>query len=196
MFIELAEYLKCPAPHEETYLVLATGAMKGRDIRFGMIGCPVCKAEYPIVDDVAKFGEPPPWTPPRALLPSVEVVHALLAIGSPGGYLTLLGSAALLAADLAGVLAGVHMVCVNAPPAVAAAATRSLLEASRSVPLRTAVARGVVVGGECLAPEWLGEAGRVLLRGQRLVALAEDVPAPAGITPAAAGQGLWVGTKR
>src|SRR5687768_17696390 len=55
MFIELVESLRCPRPHELTWLVASTLEMAGRDIRRGLLGCPSCSARYPIRDGVVDF---------------------------------------------------------------------------------------------------------------------------------------------
>jgi len=47
--------LRCPARHEEGFLVLSTGEMLGRMVRSGMLGCPVCGKEYPIVKGIVHF---------------------------------------------------------------------------------------------------------------------------------------------
>ena len=52
MFVELVDLLRCPRPHEDTWLVAAAEAMSGRHIVRGTLGCPVCEAEYPIRDGV------------------------------------------------------------------------------------------------------------------------------------------------
>lgn len=196
MFIELAEYLKCPAEHEDAYLVLATGAMKGRAIRYGTLGCPVCRAEYLIVQQCVRFGPRPAVPEARAAgLPSADAVHALLGLESPGGYVALVGSAVELAADLSTWLPNVHFVCVNAPEGTTPSLTRSLVESTATIPLRDAVVRGVVLGGEYPAEPWEREAARVTLRGQRVVVLRESVEPPSGVAPLAAGQGMWVGRR-
>lgn len=192
MFIELAEYLKCPAEHEDAFLVLATGAMKGRAIRYGTLGCPVCRAEYLVVQQCVRFGPPPEVGQPSRPLPVPDAVQAVIGLESPGGYVALVGSAAALANDLAGLMRGVHFICVNAPADVTASVSRSLTEATATIPLRGAVARGVVLGEEYVTPGWLAEAARVVLPGQRIVAFAEEVAPPAGLTPLASGQGMWV----
>src|SRR5437879_13351746 len=53
--IELTEMLRCPEAHEEAFLVLSTGEMVGRMVRSGLLGCPACQREYPIVQGVAHF---------------------------------------------------------------------------------------------------------------------------------------------
>src|SRR2546426_5879274 len=47
--------LRCPEAHEEAFLVLSTGEMVGRMVRSGLLGCPACQREYPIVQGVAHF---------------------------------------------------------------------------------------------------------------------------------------------
>ncbi len=199
MLIELAEYLKCGNDHPEAPLVIATGAMKERAIVFGTIGCPVCKAEYTIVNRIARFGSPaesPPPPPPPSLEPSadVEAVQALLGLTSPGGYVVLLGSAGMLAAGLTGVMENVHFVGVNPPEQLEPMSYMSLLRGAKYVPLRSAMARGVVVGAEHAAAPWLDEASRVLLKGQRLVVLREGIE-PSGLTKMMSAAGLWAGEK-
>ena len=59
MFIELIELLRCPAAHEESWLVAAFGRMDGRFVIEGKLGCPVCSCTFPIVEGVARFSEIP-----------------------------------------------------------------------------------------------------------------------------------------
>jgi len=195
VFIELAEYLKCPADHEDAFLVLATGAMKGRAIRYGTLGCPVCHAEYLVVQQAVRFGLPPVLSAPTLPQPAPDAIHALIGLESPGGYVALVGSVAALAHDLSGLMRGVHFICVNPPATVDPSITRSLVEATATIPLRKSVARGVVLGQEYALPAWLAEGARVVLRGQRVVACAEGLTAPAGVAALASGQGMWVGRK-
>jgi uncharacterized protein YbaR (Trm112 family) len=198
VFIELVEYLRCPATHDETYLVLVLEEIIGRDVRRGSVGCPVCRAEYPVVDGIAEFGGDE-WcdaaTDPGDPLPDPEVVHALLGLASPGGYVVLVGSATRLARQLGELLGGVHFVGVNPPPDVEASPLLSPLRATRLIPLRTSSVRGVVVGAEHARSPWLEQGMRVLLNRQRLVVLREVDEVP-GTERLAASQGLWVGEKR
>ena len=195
MFIELAEYLKCPADHEDAFLVLATGAMKGRAIRYGTLGCPVCHAEYMVVQQAVRFGPRPDVGVPSTPLPHPDAIQALIGLESAGGYVALVGSAGRLAQDLAGLMRGVHFICVNPPVGVEPSVTRSLVEATATIPLRGSVVRGVVLGEEYAQPAWLAESARVLLRGQRVVACAEGLTPPVGVAALASGQGMWVGRK-
>lgn len=197
MFIELTEFLRCPLRHEgKAYCLLVPERVEGRDVVAGIVACPDCRREFRIEDGVADLRHPdeaatPPDRADEHDLPTVESVHALLGLEGPGGYVVLVGSAARLAPGLADLLEHVHLVLVNAPDAVAAT---SALLGTRQIPLRSSMARGVVLGRELATPPWLAEGARVLLRGLRMVVLAEDVEV-AGVAPLASGQGMWVGRR-
>ena len=207
MHIELTEMLRCPETHEEAFLVMSTGEMVGRMVRSGILGCPVCRKEYPIVKGVVNFsasgpgaGLPPrqkyavaSGDPPRA--PDAPTLQALLDLTGPGGYVVLVGSAARHAVGLAVLMAGIHFVGIDAPADLEELPVLSLLACETMIPLRRAMARAVVVGPERASPPWIGEAMRVLLRGRRLVIEDEDASAPAGLKQLAVGQGLWVGER-
>jgi uncharacterized protein YbaR (Trm112 family) len=201
--IELTEMLRCPEQHAENVLVLSTGEMLGRMVRSGMLGCPVCHREYPIIRGVARFtgggvtsAAPAPRSPPPV---EAQTLQALLDLGGPGGYVVLLGSAARHGVGLAGLMGGIHFVGVNAPPDVEELPVLSLLACDTMVPLRHAMARGVVVGAEGVGGAggagWLADAARILLRGRRVVVEREDVSGVPGVTRLAAGQGLFVGER-
>lgn len=198
MFIELTEYLRCPVLHEtEMHLILVPDRMVGRMVLEGTIGCPVCRLEYPVRGGVAWFGEDVSARPPVPApdLGLVEAVRALLSLSNPGGYVVLIGAAVALAPALASAMGGIHFVGVNPPAGTEVTPSLSLLVHPTLVPLRRAIARGVVMGAESSA-SWLEEGARVLLGGLRLVVLRTDTEAPAGFERLASGQGLWVGEKR
>jgi uncharacterized protein YbaR (Trm112 family) len=203
MFIELAEFLRCPEAHEvESYCVLMPTEVVDRDVRSGFIGCPICEREYPIVDGIAHFETPPDTTsvhPPTdpSSVPAAELMQALLGLTGPGGYVVLVGSAALAAGTLGPLLDNVGIVSVNVPSAPPAPGT-SVLRTDGRIPLRSAMARGVVVGSDCATGQWLDESVRVLLRGLRLVVLTAKPPLDdiGGLEPMATGEGIWVGVRR
>src|SRR5438552_1289088 len=209
MHIELTEMLRCPEPHREEMLVLSTGEVKDRMVRCGIIGCPVCHKEYPISRGIVNFrrsrervskessGPRPAYAPPSPL-PSAEAtsLQALLELSGPGGYVVLIGAAVRQAPRLGALMAGIHFVGINAPSEMEEQPTLSLLYANEKVPLRTAVARGVVVGADLATSPWLVEAHRVLLRGRRFVVENEEPELPIGLLKLAAENGLWVGEKR
>jgi len=209
MHIELTEMLKCPEAHREEMLVLSTGEIKDRMVRSGLVGCPVCHKEYPISRGIVNFrrskervskessGPRPAYQPPSPL-PSADAarLQALLELSGPGGYVVLIGAAARQAPRLSTLMNGIHFVGINPPAEMEEQATLSLLYASEKVPLRSAIARGVVVGADLATSPWLVEAHRVLLRGRRFVVENEEPELPIGLVKLAAENGLWVGEKR
>jgi len=201
--------LRCPEQHAENVLVLSTGEMLGRMVRSGILGCPVCHREYPIIRGVATFsgrgtgegggvesGRTRPSSPVPHRPVDAQTLQALLDLSGPGGYVVLLGSAARHAVGLAGLMGGIHFVGVNAPPDVEELPMLSLLACDTMIPLRHAMARGVVVGAAGAAGAgWLADAARILLRGRRVVVEREDVSGVPGVTRLAAGLGLFVGER-
>lgn len=199
MHIELTEMLRCPQPHPEEFLVLSTGEMSGRMVLSGLVGCPVCRREYPVAQGIVDFGasasaaaDPPARTGPPS---DAATLQALLDLGGPGGIVVLAGTAARYAEGLAGLMGGIHFVGVNAPAECEELPVLSLLRCGSGVPLRASMARAVVVGGDAAREPWLAEAHRVLLRGRRYVVESDAVELPPGITHLAAGNGLVVGEK-
>ena len=209
MHIELTEMLRCPEPHEEGFLVLSTGEMVGRMVRSGILGCPKCGREYPIVKGVVRFSgggmrdargvDSGAATHPASRIShpvEPQTLQALLDLSGPGGYVVLLGVAARRAVGLAGLMGGIHFVGVSAPDEMEELSVLSLLACETMIPLRQTVARAVVVGSDRVGAEWLVEARRVLLPGRRLVIESEQVAAPVGLTRLALGHGLFVGERR
>src|SRR5256884_8491697 len=116
--------LRCPETHEEAFLVMSTGEMVGRMVRSGILGCPVCRKEYPIVKGIVNFsgGEGTPLRDKNTQSlrgvpspPDPPTLQALLDPSGPGGYVVLVGSAARHAVGLAGVVGGGPLIRVNAP---------------------------------------------------------------------------------
>ena len=199
MHIDLTEMLRCPEPHREAFLVMSTGEMRGRMVRSGVLGCPVCGREYAILKGVVQFsGSREGGAVPdgAAESPDAETLQALLDLSGPGGYVVLVGSAARHAPGLAGLMGGIHFVGIDAPPDVDELPVLSLLVCGTMIPLRQAMARAVVIGRERADAPWLEEGHRVLLPGRRLVIEREDVTTPAGLTRVASGRGVLVAERR
>jgi uncharacterized protein YbaR (Trm112 family) len=213
LFIELTEILRCPNDHAESYVVAAPIAMDGRRIVRGVIGCPECKAEFPIVDGVAYFveagggqrggaggrqhrGEHSGGPAARAPLPGYDAAAlvAFLNLDGPGGYAALVGTAARCGPEVAGLLPGVHIVAVNPPAGVAPLPSLSLLVSPRGLPFKSATLRAVALGADCAAIPWLADAARVLLPGLRLV-IEDERASPEGVSELARGAGMFVGMK-
>ena len=206
MHIELTEMLRCTEDHREEFLVLSTSEMNGRMINLGVVGCPVCHREFEIIDGIVDFTEVITGerqqrsvrrTPVQPTTPvDAQSLQALLDLGGPGGYVVLVGTAARHAASLASLMGGIHFVGINAPADIEELPILSLLQTDQVIPLRGAMARGVVVGAELARTAWVGEGARVLLHGRRLVVESEQPTRPESVEELAVGQGLWVGERK
>lgn len=190
MFIELTDHLRCPADHEEAFLILLPATMDGRRVRDGALGCPVCHREFPVAEGIVDFGGGLAAAEPCTL--AAEAAHALLGLDGPGGYLTLLGAAGRLADGLSGRLPGIHLVLLNPPAETDLPKAGSILRAPR-LPLKQRSMRGAVIPGELARdPAWLDGAIACVLPGLRVVG--EGVaPERQDLTVMAEAGGWWVG---
>jgi uncharacterized protein YbaR (Trm112 family) len=194
MFIELTDHLRCPADHEESYLVLLPDRMEDRSVREGRLGCPVCGRTYSLAEGVLDLGGDVLQAPASTLL-EPEALTALVGLGGPGGYLVLVGRPAARWREVAKLNPGVGLVAVNPGPEVVDVAGISVLR-SGSLPLKSRSMRGVVLGSPYGSdPRWVAEGARVVLPGLR-VAGEGRVPESAAIDLMATAGGVWVGTPR
>jgi hypothetical protein len=194
MFIELTDHLRCPADHDEAFLVLLPDAVEGRWVRSGTLGCPVCDRRFAVREGVVDLGDAPA-APPAATALDADGVASLAGLGGPGGYLVLVGAPAAASRELPLLMPGVALVAVNPPAGVWDGEGVSVLRGGR-LPLRTSSMRGVVLGptfgGD---PGWVAEAARVVLPGLRVIGEGTDPPAEL-IDLMASADGVWVGTRR
>lgn len=197
MFIELTDHLRCPADHEEQYLVLLPDVVVKRSVQSGSLGCPICGRTVEIRAGVAHFrGTASAATvgaaePAGAPLPA-EALQAFLGIDGPGGYVALVGDAAVRWHDLSEILPGVAMVAIDPRgPLRGQEPVLSVLEADR-IPLKARTMRAVVLGaGHGDDAAWIGEALRTVLPGRRVVGQGR-APTVAGLRLLGAADGWWV----
>ena len=202
MFIELVESLRCPRPHEFTWLVASTLEMAGRDIRRGLLGCPSCSARYPIRDGVVDFQTRDGTTPipdstplgnPAGDPELATRVAALFDLTSPGGFVVLAGDWAHAAPALVALVEGVEVVVLNTTVALASGSGISLARTDGSIPIRPGAARAIALDKR--HAEQVDAAARALRQYGRLVAPVEaDVPS--GLEELARDGREWVATKR
>lgn len=116
MFIELIDVLRCPNAHEESWLVLASRHIDGRDVMEGVLGCPVCEAEFPIADGVVRFARESRSDAIVELSAEEEALRlaALLDLASAGGYAIIAGTLGKDAPYLQA-LTDVQLLLVNPP---------------------------------------------------------------------------------
>lgn len=193
MFIELADHLRCPAPHDEGYLVLLPDRLHQRSVRAGTLGCPECGRILQLHEGVLDLGDGPAPAPDGIALDG-EALTVLLGITGPGGFVVLVGAAGARWAEVMQALPGVAVVVVNPPGDVADAAGVSVIRGGM-LPLKQASMRGVVLGGPAGAdPQWVAEAARVVLPGLRVVGEGPP-PGHPGLDVAGEAGGWWVGVK-
>ena len=202
MFIELVESLRCPRPHEFTWLVASTLEMAGRDIRRGLLGCPSCSARYPIREGVVDFQTRDGTTPIPDSMPLGDAggdpelamrIAALLDLTSPGGFVVLAGTWGHAAPALRGVVEGVEVLVLNATVALASGNGISLARSDGSIPIRPGAARGIALD-ERHAVQVNG-AARALRQFGRLVAPVAAT-LPPDLEELARDGRDWVATKR
>lgn len=195
MFIELTDHLRCPADHDESFLVLLPDKMEGRSVLTGNLGCPVCGRTFELKDGVLDTGGGPPSDANARTALDADALTTLVGLHGPGGYLALVGPVAALSNEVAQLVPGVALVAVNPPPAVRDSPGLSILRGGR-LPIKSHSMRGVVLGrpfaGE---PHWVAEAARVVLPGLRVVGEGED-PGSDLIELLASADGVWVGIRR
>jgi uncharacterized protein YbaR (Trm112 family) len=195
MFIELTDHLRCPADHDESFLVLLPDRIDGRSVRSGQLGCPVCGQTFQIENGVLDTGDTPEWGSAPATALDADGITALVGLSGPGGYLALVGSIASQWREIARLNPGVALVAVNPEAQVTDAPGISVLRGARMA-LKSRAMRGVVLSRPYADDAyWVGEAARVLLPGLRVVGEGADPPADAVELMASAG-GVWVGTPR
>jgi uncharacterized protein YbaR (Trm112 family) len=193
VFIELTDHLRCPADHDESFLVLLPGTMEGRSVRTGDLGCPVCGRTFQLKDGVFDTGDAPATEVTGSVL-DADAITALVGLSGPGGYLTLVGAAGALWSELAERNSGVALVAVNPPRSVVDGPGISVIRSSR-LPLKTGSMRGVVLSRPFADDvSWVKEAARVVLPGLRVVGEGKEPPSDI-IELLASADGVWVGTR-
>ncbi len=193
MFIELVDVLRCPNRHAETWLVLAAEQIEGRDIMSGTLGCPICKAEFPIVDGLARFGDAARSGVQGELPNENEALRlaALLDLTDSRGYAILIGDTGRHA-PLLRAMTDVQLMLVDPPLAVAMGFGLSGLttHASGALPLAPASARAAALD-EPATPELVSSALGVLAPGGRLLAPVR-LALPDGVTELARDDRHWL----
>jgi uncharacterized protein YbaR (Trm112 family) len=195
MYIDLVDSLRCPRPHPPTWLVAAALETRGRVLVRGTLGCPICEAQFPIVDGVAVFDDEPAT---QAAVPPTDDAEpgeralrlaALLDLAAPGGIVAV-GGAWDDALDPLLDLTDVRALVLEPP---AGWRPREPLGAVRGggVPVAAGALRGVALDAATADAPRLDAAVRVLRPRGRLVAPA-DAPMPAGVTELARDGRLWV----
>jgi len=194
MFIELIDVLRCPNAHEESWLVLASRRIDGRDVMEGVLGCPVCAAEYPIVDGVVRFAHESRST---TLAPSSSEedafrLAALLDLATPKGYAIITGTLGNAGPYLRAIT-DVQLLLVNPPADIEMGLGLSALTIESNwtaLPLAPASARGVALDDATAPAQLLAALSVVRPTGRVLAPLA--LVLPDGVTELARDDRQWL----
>lgn len=111
MHLDVVPVLRCPREHEESGLVLAADKTEGRHVVTGILGCPVCEAEYPVRAGIAYFVNREAMSGRDEEIDVIRTA-AMLGLTEPGGVIALAGQWASTA-DAIGELAEALVLAVN-----------------------------------------------------------------------------------
>lgn len=196
MFIELVELLRCIRAHDESWLVASIGEMRDRSIRTGILGCPVCGAEYPVRDGIVDFTGGAPQRPANAPELSGEEMAmragGFLNLGEGGGVVVLGGAWASASRELTERV-DARVIAVNATAGVQDSAAIGIVLASDVIPLAKGSCAGVALD-ETFNHSAILSAQRVLRPRGRLVGPSSVLP-PSGVVLIAEDEKLWVAEK-
>jgi uncharacterized protein YbaR (Trm112 family) len=198
MFIELIDVIRCPNAHEESWLVLASRRIDGRDVMEGVLGCPVCAAEFPITEGVVRFATEARSEAVAAVANEEDALRlaALLDLASPGGYAVIMGTLGKDAPYLAA-LTDVQLLLVNPPPGIGMGAGLSGLTIDpnwTTLPLASSSARAIALG-DAMTPDQLPGALDVVRPSGRVLAPIA-LTRPEGVSELARDDRQWLAERR
>lgn len=189
MFIPLVDSLRCPRPHDETWLVAAIEQAEDRDIIEGILGCPACLTEYPIHDGVVRFDTSVTRTP---FLPPDEIqatrIAAALDLTDPRMICVLHGDWGAHA-QLIRSMSPAQLLLVNPPEGIVSGDGISIVLAD-TAPLGVASMDAAAV--DRTANEGMAASLRASLKGGRRMLGPAAMPLPAFLTELARDDSVWV----
>ena len=181
MHIEFIELLRCPNPHEETWLVAAFHRMDGRLVIDAKLGCPVCSAEFFIRDGVAIFsaGDGTDSTIQKPADDDTAMrIAAFLDLTAPGKLVLLAGKEAA-ASEMVADLADTRVISLNRPFGAQPREDKvAEVRAGLPIPLAAKSLDGIALDESHTTPQMLTEAARLLRARGRLVAVAGATLSP------------------
>lgn len=196
MYIELVELLRCIREHEESWLVAAIDDLSERSIRKGKLGCPICGAEYPIVDGVADFsGAASPIAHDEPVFGVEEIAlraGAFLGLAEAAGTIVLGGSWSVASAALVESV-GARVIAANAPEGTVESPSVAPIKMSIAIPLAAGSCDGVALDAMFGAESFLS-AQKVVRPGGRIVG-PKTVRPPDGLAIIAEDESWWIAEK-
>jgi uncharacterized protein YbaR (Trm112 family) len=203
VFIELVDALRCPRTHEESWLVLATSRIEARHIREGTLGCPICRAEYPIRAGIVDLRLDPAVAPDQQTVREADTprvtdhvpadhLAAMLNLGDALGFAVLVGAWSRHAESLLALAQVPPLMLIDPPADVVMLPGLSGVRADAMLPLALGAARAVAVddGGDVR----LQSAVRTTRAGGRVVAPAH-ASVPDGVRELVRDEHVWVGER-
>jgi hypothetical protein len=189
MLRDLLDALRCPHPHEESWLVAVVARAEGPQLITADLACPICGADVAVREGIAHFGGAP--APASAAFPNAERLAALL--GVTGGALPILLTGAYTRAGAAlGGLTETPQVWLDAPPdADASSPWLSRLAGAPRLPLGVETVAAAAVDAAHARDAMLTSIVRAVRVGGRVVAPA-SIPVPATLKTLAQDDQEWV----
>lgn len=194
MFIELVDTLRCPVPHDESWLVAAAIRMEARHIVEGTLGCPVCTAEYAIragVVDFRRAAGQPAATRVTSDAEQAMRIAALLDLSEGHGFAVLLGEWGAHAHELAAIVE-LPLLLIDPPAGVVGAPGISVVRSDGDLPLAAGAARAMAI--DVAGPSRVSSAVRATkTTGRVLAPIAVEMPAE--VRELARDERVWVGER-
>jgi uncharacterized protein YbaR (Trm112 family) len=192
VFVELIESLRCPRAHDDSQLVLAARKSEDRHIIDGVLGCPVCSAEYTIAGGITTFELPARPTPPQK--PDTEQglrIAAFLELTDAKGFAILFGSWGAQS-DPVQRVAETPLLLVN-PPTTFGGEPAGVILCGDSLPLAPSSARAAALDG-AMSPAQVNAVVAAVRAGGRLMGPV-SLAVPAGVAEVTRDASVWVGEK-
>ena len=191
---DLLDALRCPGTHEESWLVAMVLEASGSSLLVAELACPVCGAEFRIVNGIAHFAgatpaAPPAW-PSEPYTPAMALrLAALLGVAESQLPVALVGRYTAASSALASLVSAPQLL-INGSPVIPGPGVSCIVVADR-LPLGVESLAAIAVDATHATATFLDSATRALRLGGRLVAPA-DAPVPAGMRELARDTTEWV----
>ena len=191
---DLLDALRCPGTHEESWLVAMVLEASGSTLLVAELACPVCGAEFRIVNGIAHFADSTPVAPPalpsEPYTPAMALrLAALLGVAESQLPVALVGRYTAASSALASLVSAPQLL-INGSPVIPGPGVSCLVVADR-LPLGVESLAAIAVDATHATATFLDSATRALRLGGRLVAPA-DAPVPAGMRELARDTTEWV----
>lgn len=187
MDLAIAERLVCPAAHAPTPLIIRADQTRDGRLVTGVLGCAVCRRDWPVEGGEAQFGDADPGEPVAS--PDALALAAYLGLTEPGALVVTDG----VTSDAECALADEYGAQIVAIDPFAGSRAPVIIRRPPAVPLAARSARGAVLLRADRDERFVASAVLSLAPGGRLVA-ASAIRAT-GVVELARESSLWVGER-